>query len=513
MSKRILTLVGCFVAVAALVGALIALTAIPPADGGTTTTTTVPVTPTVTVVKKDKAAVAATITNQNGTFTLQKDTNGLTTVVGQETLPHSTLAVANLMDSLKRIEAVRVVAEAPESPQNYGFDKADAPAVLVEATYADNSTFAFEVGDAAPSATAHYLRVKGQTAVYLVADDYVETCFDGPFDYLSKTPVTAPESNQAATDKDTHTVVVRDVSLTGSVRAEELYFQVVEDLLNEAGVSSSPSGYVIKRPYYRAIKTGSPVAEYTTFSGFTAAGIAAVHPTAAQLTEFGLDNPYSQAVFNLAVQRLHTETGEDGKDVHTLSYYNVFEYTIKLGAVNEEGLRYAVVYTEDKLIPVVYLVRESSVAWANVQYDDIADNLLFYIHITQIDRLTITQDGVTTAFDLTHVKNEDDSFGLTVTAAGKPYDAANFRNLYGRLMSLYRAGEAEKDVEGEPDLVLDLKTNSQTIPSSTISLYRYSASKFLVKHSGGETYLVNAKTVEPLMEAYRDFLAGKEVIL
>ncbi len=516
MSKRLRSLLVCGIALVVLAGALLGLLMLPetPGEGGTgTTTTTTSAASLVTVFGKDKAAVAATITNQVGTFTLQKDSNGLTTVVGQEDLPHNTLAVTNLLDSLKKLEAQRVIAENPTDPKVYGFDKADAPAVSVEATFEDGSRHAFEVGDAAPSETAYYVRVKGETKIYLVETSYVEACFDGPFDYLSKAPITAPESNQAATDTDTHTVVVRDVELSGSVREEAIYYQVVEELTNEAGISSSPSGYVIKRPYYRAVKAQSPLAEYTAFSGFAAAGVAAIHPTAQQLTQYGFDTPYSQADFNLAVQRLHTETDETGEDVHTVTYYNVFKYTVKLGNTTEDGLRYAVVYTEKELIPIVYTVRESAVSWATTQYDDLADTLLFYIHITQIDQLSVTLDGVTTTFDLTHIKNEDDTFGLTVKAGDKTYDAAYFRNMYGRLMSMYRAGAAETPPTGQPELVISLKTNAQTIPSSTIELYRYSAAKFLVKHSGGEVYLVNAKTVEPVMEDYRKFLAGEEVIL
>lgn len=511
MSKRVRTLILSGVAVAVLLGALGGLLLFPDTDGQGTTTTTVP-SPAVTLIQKESAAVAAAISNDNGTFSLKKDSNGLTTVVGQEDLPHSSFAVVNLMDSLKKIEAQRLIAEAPATPQTYGFDKETAP-VSVEATYADDSTFAFEIGDAAPSETARYVRVKGSTAVYLVENTYLEACFDGPFDYLSKSPVIAPESNQAATDTDTHTVVVRDVELSGSVRTEPLYFQFAEELLNEAGISSSPSGYIIKRPYYRAVKTGTALIDYSAYSGFTATGVEAIHPTEAQLREYGLDTPYSQVVFTLAVQRLHTETGDDGEDETTISYYNVFEYTIKLGKTAEDGSRYAVVYSENTLIPIVYRVTESLLSWATAQYDDIADTLLFYIHLSQIDRLTVTLDGVTTTFDLKRTKNEGEADGLTVTAAGKPYDAGYFRNLYGRLMSMYRAGAADGLPQGEPEMVIGLQTNTQSIPSSTIEIYRHSAAKFYVKHSGGEVYLVNSKTVEPIMQDYLNFLAGKEVTL
>ena len=513
MSKRLLSLLVCGIAVVVLVGVLFGLTALPAPEGSGTTTTTVPVTPTIPLWKKEKAAVAATIPNEDGEFTLKEDSNGLITVVGQETLPHNTWAVANLMDLLKRVEAVRMVTEHPDDPKTYGFDKEDAPAVSVKATYADGSTVAFEVGDAAPSATAYYLRKDGETAIYLVENDYVESYFDGPFDYLSKSPITAPESNQAATDTDTHTVVIRDAELSGSVREEPLYFQVVEELLNEAGVSSSPSGYVIKKPYYRAVKVNSPLVEYTAFSGFTAHDVIAIYPTEKQLEDYGLNTPYSVAKFNLAVQRLHVDTDENGEDVHTVTYYNVFEYTVKLGNKTEDGQRYALVYSGNQMIPIVYLIPETSVKWATTQYDDMADSLLFYIHIRQIDRLSVTVDGVTTAFDLTHVKSGDDTYGLSVKAGDTVYDAENFRNLYGRLMSLYRAGAAEHDVEGEPELVLQLQTNTESVPSSTIELYRYSASKFLAKHSGGEVYLVNAKTVEPLIDVYRNFLKGGAVPL
>ena len=302
-------------------------------------------------------------------------------------------------------------------------------------------------------------------------------------------------------------MVIRDAELSGSVRPQTIYFEATEALKTETGISVSPSGYMIKKPYYRAVSSASPLMEYTAFSGLTAEDIAAVYPTAVQLREYGFGDPYSACTFNLAVQRTNTETDENGEEVYTFSYYNVFKYTVKLGNENEDGLRYAVVYAEDELFPVVYLVDESGIEWADAQYDDMADTLLFYIHIVSVERMTLTLDGTTTTFELTHTPSEDGtSTDLAVTAGGTAYDDDEFRDVYTGLMGMYRTGKADGVPAGSPVLTVSIESNTASVQDVQIKLYQQSASKYTVVQSTGEIYSVNAKTVEAFLDQYRAFL-------
>lgn len=73
------------------------------------------------------------------------------------------------------------------------------------------------------------------------------------------------------------------------------------------------------------------------------------YPTAEDLKRYGLDDPYSTAVFTLAVET--TETSETSGESAKTSYYNIQKHTIQLGNKNDNGEYYALVYNEDQRIP------------------------------------------------------------------------------------------------------------------------------------------------------------------
>ena len=517
MSKRTRTLLIGGIVVAVLAVLLAVLLLLPPADDGDepdTDETGDDTSTAVTLVDKyveDKNATqitlsSATVTAGKNSYTIKANKDGDLLVEGWEDLPHDSTAADELWDALQTVVADRLITETPEDPATFGFD---GDAIKVEAVYSDNTTFALEIGGEAPSGEGLYIRVPDKAPIYLIDSYSLEPFFEQATHYLSKSPITVPEV-KSGTENSSDQVVIRDAELSGSVRPKPLFFQTTNALMTDTGISVSPSGYIIKKPYYRAVSTNSALIQYASFSGFTASDIAKVYPTAADLNAYGLNTPYSACTFNLAVQHPENETDKDGEEVTTYSYYHVFKYTVKLGNKNDDGLRYAVVYAENELLPLVYLVDESAVAWAATQYDDIADTLLFYIHIVAVDKLTVTADGVATPFKLTHIEVEGETNpDLEVKANGKTYDSDLFRDMYAGLMGIYRTGAAESKPTGTPTYTVKLETNTDAVPDLEIKLYRTTASKYTVVHSTGEMYTVDAKKLEAFMTQYRLYLKGE----
>lgn len=100
---------------------------------------------------------------------------------------------------------------------------------------------------------------------------------------------------------------------------------------------------------------------------------------------------------------------------------------------------------------MVYLFSASSVAWAEAQYDDVAETLLFLRNIDSLSNVILTAGGRETDFALEHfpdASEKDDQ--MKVTADGQQYDTDNFRNLYQVLMSIYRKGAAPAEPAGDP---------------------------------------------------------------
>lgn len=80
---------------------------------------------------------------------------------------------------------------------------------------------------------------------------------------------------------------------------------------------------------------------------------------------------------------------------------------------------------------MIYLVSATSVPWAETQYDDVADVLLFALNIQTVSSVTITNQGTDTIFKLEHFPDEKDTEkNLKVTVDGKQLNTKQFRNLY-----------------------------------------------------------------------------------
>ncbi len=457
--------------------------------------------------KSDKKTVtlsSAVISLADSSYTIEMTDDKLYTVKGYGDLPLDHTGLSDTAGALLKLTATRLVLEVPENPADFGFGKTNT---TVSATYSDDSAFAFEIGDLSPSGEGYYVREVGKSAVYLMDPTFCETVTCEPNQYINRLPVTAPTAVES-----TDTVVVRDVTLTGTVRPQTIYFQVTE-LPENPEENLVISGYAIQKPYFHAVDANSALITYGTFSGLTASDVALLRPTAADLTAYGLSTPYSVCTVNLSLKRTTEKKGEDGKTDTEISYHSTFTYTIKLGNTDKNGNYYGVVYAENKLIPVVYLFAPSAVsAWVDAQYEDVADDMLYFQHITNLTSLSITANGDAKTFSLAHNPDEEDSDkNLTVTANGKAYSTPDFRTLYASLLSLYRVGATDETPTGTPILTLQFTPMKQHGSATTVRIYEYTAGYCIAVHNSGEKHLLNAKDVQKLQTDYQKFLAGESI--
>ncbi len=503
MSKRARTLLISAIALVVLAALLTVLLLLPaPAEDGDDVA---PDTSVSLIAKADTVTVTqVNITTPSESFRVESDKNGEFTISDYADLPQHPYAYDILAETLLSVTASRLIADTPEHPQDFGFDKTEACTAAVEVIYSDATSFSFELGDLSPSGEGYYLRRNGSSAIYLVDVSFGETVAQSSTEYLLTAPITAP-----ITDKENEKVVVRDVTLFGTVRKEPIVFQISGEASSDN--AQSPVGYFLTKPYYRNLKSGTGLVDTSVYSGFTATRVVKVRPTAADLKRYGLNNPYSACTATLAIQKATTEGVGDEKTT-TLSFHSALEYTVKVGNDAGNSERYAVVYTDGELVPLLYTVPTANLTWISTQYDDVADQLLFFTYIDTVENLSITLDGVTTSFALTHTpKAEERDDQLTAIANGKKYDTADFRTMYGELMNIMRRDAADKAPTGQPIMSIVVRTNTDTARGSDIRLYRYSAGKYTVQHDTGETYLVDAKDVEKTMAMYRKFLNGEPI--
>lgn len=524
MSKRTRTLIATAVGVLVLCGALLVVMLIPPvapttdASSDSSAETSVPDTSIVLLDKtKDGKGDAVPVpvtgmvsetTAEDGTVNrveLSLDKNGVLHCPLYADLPYNTTALSNVAQTLGKIRASKSVG-VPENAADFGFD---TPRIKVTATYHDGSTYTYEIGDATPDEKACYLRAVGSEEIYIVDASYMAYPGMTPLAYISTVLMAAPVAEKD-TETVKNTVVLRDMALSGSVRKTAFKFQI--PALDDAEFADFT--YKITSPYVRG---GQTLLSNTLVANVSlSAAVAAIaHPTAEEKKACGFDNPYSVAFLHTAVRRVETTESSEvsGESVSTQTFYNVQEHTITVGA-KEEKTGYYFVMVDD--IDVIYYVDGASMsAWLALQYEELADTLLFSVSISQLSQLQISRPGkedITCKVEhLTDVVGDAADMKIECNGKAMPDSSLeDFRTLYMLGMTLERY-EAAPDTysTADADLVMRLRVtlNGESAPAVDASFYKLSGSLYLCQVEGGETYSVKLSTVRTFMERadmYRD---------
>ena len=512
LSKRARTLLAVCAAVVVLAGALTTLLLLPaPEDSASSGETSS--TPAITVVDRSKDAEGETVENPVKSMTIQLESEEIAFITGEDggliveqykDLEPETYELSALASQTASITAVKDYG-AVENPADYGFDN---PTATVSATYHDDSTFSFEIGSQTPLKDGYYLRETGGTNVYEV-ELYVAETFTVPStDYIGTTLMTSPEVRE---DDDSGQAVLRDMELSGTVRADKPFaFRMV----TTEDTDFSLYTYMMTSPYLRGCNSDK-IQNLQSFTALTASSAVKAYPTEEDLAAYGLDEPYSVAELHTAVSTLvddpdasSTSSGEEAEQV--TSFYNVAEHTIRVGDTDEDGNYYVMV--DD--IPVVYLVSSSSIStWVEAQYDDLADSLLFMRDITTVKNVSITIDGEKTTFDLTHYPDEEDRDDMMVVKSGdQTLDTASFRSLYQNLMGITRYGATESKPTGDPDVTVEIVPMEGEGDTIRVDLYQKDASLYTCVQDTGEYYEVKASLVTRIIENVPDYLAGEEIV-
>lgn len=518
MSKRLRNLIITSVALLLVIGLLVALLLLPDLGGNTSASSSSnpasAVDTSVSLIDKSVDADGKTVEEpitrveitpaEGEAFVVENDAEDGLRVAAYADFIADTTKLNNLVMRLKTISATRLVKEDAADVSVYKLDEENATAVTV--TYYDGTQYAFYLGMSSPGEAGRYFRQVDSNDVYLVSA-YLGSAVDtNPLNYISHTLITAPAVN---TDDMSGAAMLRNMELSGTLRPQTVYFRKATENDSKA---LQQADYVITKPALRGMED-SIVQQIVEQTSLTAASIVCLHPTQEQIRQYGLEDPYSVAVFDLAVLSSKTETGEDGTQTAVPYYYNVQSHTVKLGGKDENGYYYALV---DDLDMVVTLM-PSAVLWAEQTYDTLVDPLLFMQMIADMRTISITTADGHYDFKLTHFPDETDGdLSMTVSCNDVIYSTPYMRKFYQVLMSIQRIGPATAEVpEGAaPALVVELTpiegSQGQYVKAE---LYKMSGSVYLCRQANGDLYQVTARAVNHALEQLSNYLNGEPVTL
>lgn len=458
----------------------------------------------VTLYDKSTSEVDCPITNATITFgetTIDfVNVDDALFVKGYEKFNMHAVNMGDLVDALSVCTLLKDLGEAEELTQ-YGFDK---PQATVSVTFRDGTVKAYEVGDMTPDQSGCYFREKDSNRVYIQALETTAILLQPPLDYISTTVMEEPEVKAAAQGETE--VVLRNMSLSGSLRKDMPFsFRLVTSADSDTYIYYS---YVITEPFMKGANSSYDTA-LGGFTSITADRVVNVAPTAADLAEYGLTNPYSVAKFTLSARTTVTMEASDGNTVSNTTYDDLETHTVSLG--NKVDTYY---YARIDDNPVVYLVPADQVPFAEITYNKFADTLLFLEDISLMGEFRVTLPEKESIFKLEHDDSSmDTTKNLTVTAGDQTYDTMGFRYLVQNFMNINRYNDLTKDVSGlEKKLEIAITRREKTTPVLTATFYEVTSSQYAVVLSNGEKYQVKASDVKNAITQYENYLAGKTVL-
>ena len=460
----------------------------------------------VTVVNKQTGAEgevasdlvrAVSVTSLQGSYGFYTDENGIVRMEGDPNVPLNGTEVLSLFTRLSKVEAEDTVAAHVTDMDQYGFS---LPAVTASVTYADGESVTLDMAAMAVG-KKHYLRVRGEDTVYLVSAGLPEALIQPVEQFVSLSLIASPE---VSPEDPNGTPMMKEFSLTGPVRDN-----VITTLRRKTAEDSEEfanTNFLVTAPYLLAADAGA-VTEFFATPSLTAQETVVLHPTDAQLEEYGLKEPRSVAKLVVAV---YTSLTDESGETTEGGSYNESVHLIRLGKSADNGTAY---YCMADAVDAVYKVSADSVPWAEKTYHDYASRYLFMRHLNTLRSITCTLDGREYDFRFQHFPEEEElDDTLRVTVDGQTYATDQFRTLFQVLMTIYRTGPAPAEPAGEPLLTVKITSLDDSFSVNEISIYPYSASAYIARTEQGDTYKVTASRVDDAMEQIRRYLRGEEVV-
>lgn len=445
---------------------------------------------------------SVTIKNPDDEYTFRYNASEkLYQLVGYTDISLSASGIEELIDcatTLNGYDKVNNVGKLAD----FGLEK---PAITVVITYHDDTTATLLIGNETPDKAGYYARLQDSDEVVMINADTVSYFQLKKGQYVERNLIAAPTVKK---DDANGSVVLKELTLKGGPGKETLSLRQVA---TSDGEEYSYSTFIITKPYKRMVSE----AVSSTLSSFTyliASEGVVLHPTAADKAKYGFNDPYAVLDITLAVQTTE-EDGESATDSTETTdvefiYYNASTSKVTVGSKDDNGNYYVMIDGHN----AIYLVASSSLM--NVverTYVNTISELLFLKTITDLKQVSISADGRTYDFKLTHdASKEDADEQMTVICDGKTLNTQDFRTLYSRMMGISRYGETDKTPTGQPLHKIAL-TETDGSAFLTVEIYEHSSSLYTVRTDEGELFTVKASDISAFMSLIKDYYNGKPV--
>ena len=430
----------------------------------------------------------AEVKNNYGGYTVNYVKEDVYSVDGIEEFDINQDAIEDLLTCSMQIYATRTIAENPEDFATYGLDK---PKAEVKFTYDTGEVVEAFIGDDSPSGGT-YVYVKNSDKIYTVSKNWT-MMFEYKYTHFIDLAVTDP----LEVDEDGNEIKVRvkKISFTGGGLKKPIilvenpeYLAEVERLENassdeELGVTVNAAQYIFQSPFVADSANDTYAGKQYDYFGLLAEDIYAPNPTAKDLADCGLNNPYATVEYVTSKETVKINLGKHFEiDGETYFYANS---------------------TQRKAI---FVVKASNFAFFKEDMIKYISPIVVNVMIDEFKSMTAEYNGQKHVFEMS---GEDDE--LVVRWNGKKMSTKEFRDLYQLVMlALCEESVEPGKYSGEPALKLTYTYRGKE-KVDTVEYVKVDTRKYMIRKNGSDLALCRSKYVDSLINGIEMFITGKDV--
>ncbi len=432
------------------------------------------------------------ITNSHGTYRVRMEGDNVF-IPGYETIPLLKASSAGLFNSVSTLTLNTVVDEDCQNFARFGLEEPQAK-ITIQA-YSD-SRVTFHLGDASPAGDYYYMRVEGETEVYLMERFFAERYLKSVTEYCDLKMYKTFDPAE-----DFFALTVKSPALNYSFR------KATEEEKKINGIYFS--GIAMESPYHWGSES-APIEELmNTMVQLSANGVAQLCVDEKDLAQYGLDKDRRTEIV-LTVYA----------DPNPVLYQNVsnpfYDSSLPTGEYQEFTVTYWVGKVSDTQVyvmyegrPVVYTLPKDTFYWLEWTPYRYCTKMLFGEYLSKLTDLTVSSAQGDYTFTLSGA-DSDDKEDLRVNCGSTSVDGASFRQFYTNIMSMYPSGEGTKPENASP--VLTVSYNMTDGGKNEIKFYSVDSRNCVAEVSGQAFLTVRITEVEKIINDAQKLLKGQEIL-
>ncbi len=316
-------------------------------------------------------SVTPTKTDDNGNVTTEATQY---TLIGFEDFELQTGQADAVANNLAGLDFTSVASVDGANSADFGFDKPRSTATV---TYSDGTKAIVIVGNDAPAGAGTYIKFGSGDSIYLCATDAVYALLFTVNDLVSR------EINDAADSTDNS--YVQSVTLSGTHYPNKIEFVPNTDVTNSASYKLTSPSTLFANEANTSKVTGA-------IRGLFADSVAYVNPSAKQLSDTGLDNPYAivKGVYPDETFEIMASQPDDSGNVYVM----------------EKG---------DK---VIYVMKSANLPWTTLSYEELISEYVYNPSVDSLSSMSVSDGKNTYDFKLsseTKTTTDDDGNETSTT--------------------------------------------------------------------------------------------------